>query len=303
MKIKKAIIAVALIAPSIVLAQKVDMKLNLEEGKKYTQKTMLESVTKQTMQGQTMESNNSTTSNIHLKVIEDNGSTDTYETWYGSIDLEQSAMGRSMSATSDTTSLETVDPLSKIFAGMSDKKFKAKITEKGMVEEVMGLEEIVKNAASGMPGGPAAIEQISASMGDNGFAKSLELTTDIFPDKKIKVGDSWTKEQFTSTGLPIISKATYKLTSVENGTATIELKAQLETDPNNASTQMQGIDATLFYEGTREGTFMVDVESGWVTSGNIEDDIVGSMTIAPNEQAPDGMTIPLESKNKITISN
>ncbi len=303
MKFTKALIGVALIAPSIVLAQKVDMKLNLEKGKKYTQKTEVANVTKQTMMGQVMEINTTASSTTYMELAEDNGKTDTYNIWYGNVGMSMTGMGQSQTFTSDTASLETVDPMSKVLAGLTDKKFDAKITEKGMVEEVMGLEEMVKEATAEMAGGPAMAEQVASSFGDDGLAKNLEMTTDIFPEKSVKVGDSWTKEQFTSTGLPIISKTTYTLKSVEGGTAVVEVKATLETDPANASTSMQGMDATQYYEGERSGTLNVEVASGWVTSGTLKDDIVGSITLAPNPQIPDGMTVPIEMTNTITISN
>jgi hypothetical protein len=162
---------------------------------------------------------------------------------------------------------------------------------------------MVKEATADMPGGPAMAAQIAGSFGDDGLAKNLELTTDIFPEKGVKVGDSWTKEQFTSTGLPIISTTTYTLESVDRGTAIVNVKAKLATDPNNASTQMQGMEATQYYEGERTGTLNVDVATGWVTSGTLKDDIVGSITLAPNAEIPDGMTVPIEMINNITISN
>lgn len=303
MKITKAFIGVALIAPSIVLAQKVDMKLNLEKGKKYTQKTEVVNATKQTMMGQVMEINTTASSITHMELTEDMGKTDMYKIWYGDVGMSMTGMGQTQTFTSDTSNLDTVDPMSKVLAGLTGKKFDAKITEKGMVEEVMGLEEMVKNATAAMPGGPQMAEQISGSFGDDGLAKNLELTTDIFPEKSVKVGDSWTKEQFTSTGLPIISKTTYTLKSVENGIAILDVVAQLETDPANASTQVQGMEATQYYEGERTGILDVEVATGWVTSGALQDDIVGSITIAPGAQVPDGMTIPIEMSNTITISN
>lgn len=303
MKLTTAIIGVALVAPSIVLAQKVDMKLNLEKGKKYTQKTDVENITKQTMMGQVMEINTTASSTTYMELSEDNGSTDTYKIWYGDVGMSMSGMGQSQTFTSDTSSLETVDPMSKVLAGLTDKKFDAKITEKGMVEEVMGLEELVETATTGMAGGPAMAEQVASSFGDDGLAKNLELTTDIFPEKTVKVGSSWTKEQFTSTGLPIVAATTYTLQSVENGTAIVNVVSKLSTDPNNASTEMQGMQATQYYEGERKGSLNVDVATGWVTSGTLKDDIVGSISIAPNAQVPDGMTIPIEMTNTITISN
>lgn len=303
MRSPQIIIGLALLVPAISFAQKVDMKLNLEKGKEYTQKTEVENTTKQTISGQVMEINTSATATTFIEMTEDNGKTDTYKFRYGNVGMSSSAMGQTQAFSSDTASLETVDPMSRVFARLTNKEFSAKITEKGMVEEVMGLEELVKGATAEMPGGQAMIDQVSGSFGDDGFAKNLELTTDIFPAKAVKVGDSWTKEQFTSTGLPIIATSIYTLKSVNGGTAVIDVVAKLATDPSNSSTQMQGMDATQYYEGERTGTLNVEVASGWVTSGTLQDDVVGSISFTPNAQMPDGMTVPIEMKNVITISN
>ncbi len=290
-------------ALAVMPAKKVELQLNLEKGKTYTQKVVVDNLTKQSMMGQTMEITTNATAVTYMELTESGADADTYQIWYGEIGMGMSGMGQNQSFTSDTASLEMVDPMSKVLAGLSDKKFSAKITRKGIVQEVMGLEEMVKKATEGMPGGPAASEQISGSFGDDGLAKNLETTTDIFPDGEVKEGDSWTKTQYTSTGLPLISTTTYTLKTMVDGVATIEVSAVLETDPENAQTSMQGLDATQFYEGTRSGTLTMDVTSGWVTAGNLKDDIVGSITIAPGAQVPDGMTIPLEMINDITISN
>lgn len=303
MKFSTAVIGLALIAPSIVLAQKVDMKLNLEKGKTYTQKTEVSNITKQTMMGQTMEINTSASSVTYVQPADGKDLKNMYQIWYGNVGMSMTGMGQSQTFSSDTASLESVDPMSKVLASLTDKKFDARITEKGMVEEVMGLEEMVTKATADMPGGPAMAGQISSSFGDDGLAKNIELTTDIFPQKAVKVGASWSKEQFTSTGLPIIANTTYTLESLDGGIAVVTVKSVLTTDPNNASTQMQGMEATQYYEGERSGTLNVEVATGWVTSGMLKDDIVGSITLAPNAQIPDGMTVPIEMTNNITISN
>lgn len=299
----KLFIGVAITALAAVVAKKVDLKLNLEEGKEYVQITTVESLTKQTMMGQTQEINQMVEATTKMKVIEKGNGTDTYEISYGSISMSMEGMGQKQTFTSDTTSLEMVDPMSKIFAGLTDKMFTAKITEKGKVQEVSGLEEMVTEAIKEMPGGEAMQEQIMGSFGDNGLTKTLETTTDIFPDKAVKPGDEWTKTQYTSTGFPLIATTTYKLKSLENGVAVIEVSAKLETDSENATTEIQGLEATMYYDGTRTGMLNMDAATGWVTSGTLKDEIVGSISIAPNAQIPDGMTIPVEMVNTMTISN
>jgi len=290
-------------ALAMIVAKKVDLKLNLEEGKNYVQITQVESMTKQTVMGQTQEIKQTVSATTNMKVLEKGDGMATYEISYDKIGMSVDAMGQKQSFSSDTASMEMVDGMSKVFAGMTDKAFQADITDKGKVKEVKGLEEMVTEAIQGMAGGPAMEEQIMGSFGDDGLTKTLETTTDIFPEKAVKPGDEWTKTQYTATGLPLIATTTYTLEKIENGVAIINVSAKLETDSENATTQIQGLDATMYYEGTRTGTLNMEVESGWVTTGMLKDDIVGSISIAPGAQVPDGMTIPVEMKNTLTISN
>jgi hypothetical protein len=250
-----------------------------------------------------MEIKTSGDSKLNLSLSQDNGDIDTYDAWYSEIGVSSSAMGQSQTFSSDTASLEVVDETSKVFAMLADKKFKALISEKGLVQEVNGLDEMVDKATEGLPGGEAILEMVKNSIGIDGFTKNLEMTTDIFPEGKVKVGDSWSKEQFVSVGLPIISKSTYTLKSINDGVAIIDVSATFSTDPNNATTNLQGLEATQFFEGTRSGSLMVDAATGWINSGELKDNIAGSMTIAPGPQVPDGMTVPIEVTNTVKLSN
>ncbi|MCH2214814.1 MAG: DUF6263 family protein [Flavobacteriales bacterium] len=303
MKLSKLIIGAGLVFPTLLSAQKVEMTLNLENGKTYVQKSILESTVSQTMMGQNIEVKTSSDSSINIKKIKEAGEIDTYEASYGDITLTSSQMGQTQIMSSDTASLESVDGLSRAFAMLANKNFEVTMSGKGVVQEVNGLEEMVAEAMKNVPSGPGMAQMIESSVGINGFTKNLEMTTDIYPDKKVKVGDSWSKEQFVSVGLPIVSTATYTLKSISDGVATIDVKGTFATDPNNSTTELQGMEATQYFEGTRSGTMTIEVSTGWVTSGDLEDDIVGSMTFAPNTQIPDGMTIPIEVKNNIKISN
>ncbi|MEM9051036.1 MAG: DUF6263 family protein [Bacteroidota bacterium] len=303
MKITKAIIGVALMVPTVLSAQKVEIVLNLEEGKTYVQKTQMESNITQDMVGTKMEMKTSSDSSINFKKTKENGETDSYEASYGDMTVSSSQMGQTMTMTSDTSSLETVDDLSRVFAMLANKSFEVVMNNQGVVQEVNGLEEMTAEAIKKAPPGPGMAQIIESSIGIDGFTKNLEMSTDIYPDKKVKVGDSWTKEQFVSAGLPIISKATYTLKSIDNGVAKIEVNGTFTTDPENSTSEIQGMQATNYFEGTRKGSISVDLASGWVNSGEMNDDIVGSMTFAPNAQMPDGMTIPVEVKNNIKISN
>ena len=286
------------------MAKKVDLQFNLEKGKTYSQKTVMMTETKQTIMGNEQVVKQSAIAETKMELKEGGKNANTYSIWYDSIQMAIEQGGTAQEFTSDTAALAQVDPMSTIFSSMVDKKFEANIDLKGNIQEVTGLEEIVTDATSSL-GEQASLvaEQISAGFGDSGLAKNLEMLTAIMPETAVKVGATWSNEQFTSSGLPLIMTNTFTLKSIKEGVAVINVEADMSVDPENSTTEIQGMAASFFLEGTRTGSFQMEVSTGFVTSAEMDDEIVGSITIEANNQVPEGMTIPLEMKTKTTVSS
>jgi hypothetical protein len=286
-------------------AKKIEFKFKLAPNKTYKQETKLISNTTQTVQGSEMNSKNGVSSVTYMEVKEEGDTASVYSVWYDELSMDIEGMGMNQSFSSDTSSLAMVDPMSSILAGLVEKKFDATINTKGKVTYVENLEEIIESAVGTAGGAQADMikEQISSSFGDGGFAKNIEMSTRVVPEDPIKVGDSWEVQQYTSTGLPLILTNNFTLKEVNNGVATIGVKGSLKVDPANAKTTIQGMNATYFMDGTRKGEIMVEVETGWMQSGTLTDNIVGSISLEANPQMPNGMTIPMEMNNETTITS
>lgn len=286
------------------MAKKVDLQFKLEKGKTYTQTTEMHTVTKQSIQG--MEQIIQQTANAETKMELKNEGTgsNTYTLWYENISMSIDQGGMKMEYSSDTTALDNVDAMSQIFASMTKKKFDADIDLKGKIQEVTGLEEIITDATAPMGEQASQVnEQISSGFGDAGLAKNMEMFTAIMPEGTVKVGATWTNEQFTASGLPLILRNTYTLKSIADGMATIEVSAEISVDPANSSTEIQGMKASYFLEGDRSGTIQMEVKTGFVTSANIDDEIVGSINLESSPQIPEGMTIPIEMNSNTKLSS
>ncbi|NEN22482.1 hypothetical protein G3O08_03065 [Cryomorpha ignava] len=287
------------------MAKKVDLKFNLENGKTYTQNTVMTTVTKQTIAGneQVINQNAGTITKMELK--ESGKDANTYTMWYENISMGiNQGGGMTQNFNSDTTKLEAVDPMSELFSMLTGRKFEADIDFSGKIVEVNGLEEIISGATASMGEQAGMIgEQISAGFGDSGLAKNMEMLTAIMPATPVKVGSTWTNKQFTSSGLPLVLNNTFTLKSVADGKAVIDVKANITVDPNQSSTELQGMKATYFMEGSRSGTLEMEVSSGFVSSADINDEIIGSISIESNPQMPDGMTIPIEMNSNTSVSS
>lgn len=285
-------------------AKKINLEFNLEKGKTYHQTMELKSITKQTISGQEQTVTQSISNKMAMKVKSEGDNADTYTLTYENIQMEFAQGLNAQTFNSDTTQLETVDPMSRLFTAMTGQDFDATINRKGEVTDVSGLEELITKATAGMGAkGEALAPQISASFGEEGLIKTVEILTAIMPSEPVRIGDSWTKEQTTGSSLPIILNNTFTLTGIDNGTATIDVKGSVTVDPESATTTIQGMEATFFMDGEHTGSIQMDVKTGWVKSATFEDNIAGSITLSPNPQMPKGMTIPIEMKNTTTVSS
>lgn len=280
-----------------------EFTFKLEKGKIYQQTTNVESETIQTVQGTQMSTKNSVSANTYMELKDEGDTTNIYDVWYGGISMKIEGMGMNQSFSSDTTELESVDAVSRILSSLIDQKFQATINLSGRVNYVDNLENIIENAVGNESSQTDMMkDQIMASFGDGGFAKNIEMSTNIVPDKPVKIGDTWQVQQYTNTGLPLIIVNNYTLKSVNDGIATISIDGSLSVDPKNAKTSIQGLDAVYFMDGSRTGELNLEIETGWLVDADFKDDIVGSISISPSAQVPNGMTVPLEMKNNTTIT-
>ena len=286
------------------MAKKVDLQFRLEKGKTYTQTTLMHTETKQSIQGTEQIIQQTAHAETSMELKNEGSGSNTYTLWYENISMSIDQGGMKQEFSSDTTSLDNVDPMSQIFAAMTKRKFDADIDLKGNIKEVKGLEEIITDATSPMGEQASMInEQISAGFGDSGLAKNLGMFTAIMPEGTVKEGSTWTNEQFTASGLPLILRNTFTLKSITDGMATIEVKAVISVDPANSTQELQGMKASYFLEGNRTGTMQMEVKTGFVTSANIDDEIVGSINLESSPQMPEGMTIPIEMNSNTKLSS
>ncbi len=108
----------------------------------------------------------------------------------------------------------------------------------------------------------------------------------VFPDKKIKVGDTWDSEvEQNMNGTLAIIKTKYTLVSVIDGIAEVSMDGTLEIKPGSEGR----------ISGTQKGTSKIEVATGMNTEIVLDQDIDMEM----NDM---GMKMPMKLKNKITIT-
>ncbi len=298
--IKLSVIAVF----SLLLIEGYVLKFELLPRKPYKQRTVITTITKQTVEG--VKSENAQLASVTTTLIpsgkRDGKGVPLYDLTYDEITMETRQGEHILIVHSDTNRLRKVDPTSVILSQIVKKPFQASIDSAGFIREVYKLEGIVK-AATVSASGIAEVyaKQYSESFGDNGLAKNLEMVTQIWPDTVVNIGDSWTNTQYTPTGLPIILENQYTLTEIKDGIGILDVNSSVKTDYENNTMNLDGMNATYTLKGHRKGRMAFEVSTGWVIEAELNDEIEGRMEIAPSFQIPEGMTIPIELENSILV--
>ena len=156
--------------------------------------------------------------------------------------------------------------LNAMFHAIVGKGFIMKVDAEGRVTEVNGLKEMSEAMLGSMnlpEKSKADVRRIfSAQFNEEVLKSSFSQAFNIFPNKAVKVGDSWDK----TINLPGMVKSSIKYTfnvkSITDTIVTLGVNAGLEMGKNH---------------GVMEGTMVVDRKSGLITNGETSQKFEGKM--------------------------
>lgn len=248
----------------------IELKLNLTKGKIYEMKMVLVSQTEMNMMGQTINSNTNMEMGMgyEVKDILANGNF-LVRTTYKTIKMSGDAMGMKYEYNSETDSASGIQA-KKMGEGM--KKMIGQYTE-------IEMDKTGKNIKTTMSPGLTSGDK----KGGDGMTN---LNYTVFPDKKLKVGDTWESDIDQKMGnTEVIIKTKFKLVSVKDGVAEISMDGTLGLKPGSEGE----------ITGTQKGTVNVEIATGMNKNVTIDQDIQMEM----NDM---GMKMPMKMKNKITIT-
>lgn len=276
-KLLIAFISVALVATSCGKkggttnsSGEIELKLNLTKGKVYDMKMVLTSQTEMNMMGQTVNSNTNMEMGMDYEVkdVLANGNYLVRNT-YKTIKMSGDAMGMKYEYDSQTGKA----------SGMQSEKM-----AEGM-KKLIGQYTEIEMDKTGKTIKTTMSPELTSGEG-KGSDGMTNLNYSVFPDKKLKVGDTWESDIEQKMGkTDIIIKTKFKLVSVKDGIAEISMDGTLDIKPGSEGE----------ITGTQKGTTKVEIATGMNQEVNIDQDIQMQM----NDM---GMKMPVKMKNKITIT-
>lgn len=261
------------------------LKFNFEKGKGYDYEMIINM--DQDVMGQTMQMDMS--NYYSMDVVEDDGTTKTISTTFDRFKMTMGVAGMNIEVDTDKP-INSIggqeNPIAKVNAilgAVKGKKFSMKVDAEGKVLDVTGLQNMATSIVDSMGLNEAEraqmIQKFSQQFNDKSIKEQFERVLYIFPNKEVKVGDSWTKTTTPSGPMGGKYTSTYTVKDIEGDMVTLEEKSTVN-----------GAEEKVKMTGTINGTLVVDSKSGLVVSA--DQDI--NMTTTT-----EGKTIKLKGKTKI----
>ncbi len=251
-----------------VAAAGVELKFNLQKGKRYdyTMNFDLEQKGKERTTTTTMNWN------YMMEVINDDGKLKTIKATYKRIAMSMNMGGQKMNFSSDNASTDKANPLqmlNNMFGAIKGQSFTMEVDKKGEIISVHGFDKIGEAMSTQLTlpeeMKKRVLENFQSQFNDQTVKETFGPSFNIFPNKKVKLGETWQKKSSTIMGnMPLASATTYTVKSINSNMVTLNAAS-------NFTVKEQ--------KGTMKGTYVVNALSGLVSSANFEQIIAGDQTV------------------------
>ena len=175
---------------------------------------------------------------------------------------------------------------------MVGQSFKLAMTPKGEVTKVDGFKQMVESLSNRISVPDNMRDQMKKQMGqsfnEDQIKQSFAQGFSVYPDKPVKVGDSWTKNMDkTVSNMKMLQEIKYTVKEIKDNSVLLDMAGTLKsaTASDTAATMVK-----MDMSGDEKGTLEIQRSTGMVSHGNID------MTMKMNTAGH-----PMNMKMKITM--
>jgi hypothetical protein len=264
------------------------LKFNLEKGKGYDYQMVWDF--NQDIMGQDMKMGMGM--GYTLEVTENDSMVRTIDAAINHLQWNMNLMGMNLHIDTDKPMAENEVPenekklsaaFNKVMSSVKGKKFTMKVDPEGKVLEVNGFEDIFLSMIDSSGADVAEKEKATESLRQQFNSQEtkdqfVELFY-IFPQREVKVGDSWEKNYETGGKVPAKNHTVYKVKDIDGDMVTL-----------SSQTELESLDDKLKITGTKKGKLLVDSRTGLVIDATFDHEINFSAM---------GMSFTMKGKGKI----
>ncbi len=262
------------------------MKFNFEKGRGYHYEMIMNM--DQEVMGAKQQIDMSTY--YSMLVTEDDGALKTIKTTFDRFKMNMGVMGMQIEVDTEKPFVATGDseenPLAmvnRLLGAIKGQQFVMKVDAEGKVQDVQGFQEMGMKIADSLGLDEAKkkemLQSFSQQFNEKNIKEQFERVLYIFPNKEVKVGDSWQKTTTTSGPMGGKYSSTYTVKEIEGDMVTLEEKTKIESDNEQ-----------LKLSGEQTGELVVDSRTGLVVSADMDMNM---------ETTSSGTKVNMKGKTKI----
>jgi predicted secreted protein len=193
---------------------------------------------------------------------------------YNKIFMKSVGMGNTMIFNSDDQDSTKKNP----FSGLKGASFYMIVTPNGAIKSVAGIDIMLNKMAAKMTTDTSQVKQIKDALSKQFSAEVVKQTMEssfkIYPDRAVKIGDSWTVDTKMQMSMPIETITQYTLKEVKDGIAVLSVKGTLVSKGNF---EAMGNKMETDLKGTNSGETSLDIKTGIVLNSHLRVELYGKM--------------------------
>jgi len=267
----------------------VEIKLNLEKGKEYTQSNTTTITTKIGFSdGSTMNMPMTIAGMMSFVVESESDSAYLVEVKYKKLSMTMT-MPQGFSMTFDSESED--DIMSKSFKGIVDNPFQVVLLKNGRLSSVdmSAFWERFYSSSDWLEfeQKEQIFEQIKQAYGEKAFKGSFEQVFAFLPEKSVNKGEKWHTQTELNANFPATMDSEYKLEKIANDFFIIVGTSNLSTNGlQNAIKQSSGGELMKYdMTGTVFSNIKIDRNTGWVIEATVKQTMEGKSFIGDVEMS------------------
>jgi hypothetical protein len=288
----------------LISAQKsLDLQYSLQKGQKYYLNQTTSQTIHQTIQGMANDMEMDFGGKIDFDVVDVQNDVYQIQIKYETMVFKMKSPMMNMAF--DSQNQDSIpNPMTSAFKAIMATTFEASMNRKGQIISFSGYESFYKSLVDSLGGNTAMADQVATSLkqqfGDDAMKSSFEAMTRIYPDKKVKVGESWEIVTLINSGMKLTNSSQYKLVEVKDGNWVIQGKSLLATG-EDSSMQMGAFTSKFALSGNTSSEMNLNGTTGWLQTSTSSSTIEGKV-IVNGQGLPAPMEIPMSivSDSKVT---
>lgn len=270
-------------------AKKYDLGLKLKEGKTYNQTYTNNMNMELSVKDQKLPMTVNLKNEMSFKVIDKIDTTYQFEVCNTGQSVKLNVMNKPIEfSTDDAPVADSVNQndvkkaLPSLMKSMMNKPYKMKMSQKGRLIEVEGLDSLYSEILSKLPSGNNDSKEMISKMlngfGKDSFKSNMSSTCYYFPDHKVGIGDKWTIISSAPSIFNMNQVTTYELTEI-NGDNYVLSGSIIMATQGTQELDLIKMKLPFVINGTGNSKLTIDRKTGWIKKSETKTEINFDITI------------------------